>query len=121
MDATALMRDEVAEQAVTCDVLRDDDGTSYGDSKSNVGTVEVSIFDARGSSSVEPAGTEQDTNLAGLVVPEYDASGTLVETVAVADTLRPQSAQQRTYTVRAKVGLPSELDPELWQLSLSRA
>jgi hypothetical protein len=86
-----------------------------------VGTIDVTVFEPSSQQRVTIEGTSEDTSLTGLAVPQYDNNGDLQHVVEVSDRLKPQSRPERQYEVRAKNGLPNELDPELWQLGLDVA
>lgn len=121
MDATAFMQADVAEQAVTCDVFDETGERAYnGPSESKQDEVDVAIFQPTASALVEIEGSDQEVSLAGLVVPDYDSNGNLVEHVGVNDTIQPQGTQKK-YRVETKVGLPNDLSVDLWQLGLNRA
>jgi len=121
MDAVTFMQCDVSDQAVTCDVLRPQDSGPYDSGFSSVGTIDVTVFEPSSQQRVTIEGTSEDTSLTGLAVPQYDNNGDLQHVVQVSDRLKPQSNPQRQYDVRAKNGLPNELEPELWQLGLDVA
>lgn len=109
----------VTDQAVTCDIYRADDSDVYDESMSQVGTVEVAISDATSTSQLVVEGMDNEISVVGHVVPTY-TNNSLDDPLRVGDELRPQATAQR-YDVQTKVGVPNEIEPELWVLGLDRA
>lgn len=120
MDALDAIHSCLNEQTVTCAVYRQSDDGPYDGDMTQVGTVDVAMSAPSPQAQVVIEGSMEDTSLVGHLVPEYDTSGTLIETIHVNDELRPQNTETR-YAVRTKVGVPNELSPELWELGLERA
>jgi hypothetical protein len=108
----------VTDQAIECDVYRATDDGPYDDDKTHVGTVAIAISGASASSQLYVEGVDQDHSLVGHIVPTGDR--TLTEPIHVGDELRHPDSGRR-YDVDEVVAVPSEFDPQLWQLSLSRA
>lgn len=115
------MRIVVEEQSVTCDIYRSSSSGAYSNSAATGDTVDVAIFAPTSSSEIVVEGSGQETSMTGLLIPQYDATASLVETVEVNDELRLQSDGSKRYDVRVKEGHPNEIDPELWRLGLDRA
>lgn len=121
MDAIDYIQSRVNDQAVTCDVLSDTESASYSDDVTQVGTVEIAVYAPSSAAEMVPAGIEESTSFTGLVVPQRDGNGDLVNDTAVGDTLRVQSNTAIQYEVMTRDGVPNELDPHLWVLGLDRA
>ncbi len=109
----------VTEQAVTCDIYRADDNGVYDESMSSAGTVDVAVSDASGTNQLVDEGMDTEVSMVGHVVPTY-TNNTLDDPLRVGDELRPHPTSQR-YDVQTKVGVPNEIEPELWVLGLDRA
>lgn len=120
MDGLDAIVASVRRHSVTMDVLRPQSGRSYdGDDYANVGSVDIYVFDPASSGQTPVEGSDQETSMTGLYVPEYDSNGNLITNIKVNDHLEYDAAHR--YVVQVKDGLPSELDVELWQLGLDRA
>jgi hypothetical protein len=120
MDALDAIRGCLTEQTVTCDIYHPSgDGPYEGDLVDTGETVDVAIVSPTSQSQLVVEGSGQETSLVGHVVPEY-SNNRLQERVFVNDQLRPHNTGKR-YDVRTKDGVPSPLEPELWQLGLERA
>jgi hypothetical protein len=122
MDAVDYIRTDVNEQAETCDVLRDTSSHSYdGEDDSKADEVDVAIFAPNSNATVVVEGTDDDTSLTGLVVPDEQSDGSITHHVQVGDVLRPQTNTAKRYNVRVKDGIPNDLAPELFRLGLEHA
>lgn len=118
MDALQFIQSDLTQQAVTCDVRREDSGYS-SDGETVVDTTEVAIFAPASSSQVVVEGSDEATSYTGLAVPQTDSNGQLTEVIEVGDVLAPQNTGKR-YRVRVKEGVPNSMAPELWRLGLDR-
>jgi len=120
MDTLDAIHDSITDQAVWCDVYRDtSDGPYSDDTDTNVNTVKVAFSSPTAQSQVVVEGSFEETSVVGHVVPEYDTDGTLVQSVHVNDELRVDDTHR--YDVTTVVGIPNEIEPELWELGLQRA
>jgi hypothetical protein len=119
MNALDAIHDCVDAQAKTCAVYRDTDDGPYDSDRTQVDTVDVAFSSPSAQSQVVIEGSFEETSVVGHLVPEYDTDGALVHTVEVNDELRVSDAQR--YRVETKVGVPNEVEPELWELGLQRA
>lgn len=120
MDALDEIQASVTTQSVTCDVYRQADSDPYDADMTQVGTVDIALSAPSAQSQVVIEGSMENTSLVGHIVPTTNDWGELEEVVAVNDELRPQNRESR-YVVQTKVGIPSELAPELWECGLERA
>lgn len=119
MDTLDAIQNSVRDQSVTCNVYRDTDDGPYDSGHTQVDTVAVAFSSPSAQSQVVIEGSFEETSVVGHIVPAYDSDNTLVHTVEVNDELRVSDAQR--YRVETKVGIPNEIDPELWELGLQRA
>jgi hypothetical protein len=119
MDALDAIHDCVDAQAMTCAVYRDTDDGPYDDDLTQVDTVDVAFSSPSAQSQVVIEGSFEETSVVGHIVPAYDTDGALVQSVHVNDELRVSDTQR--YRVETKVGVPNEVEPELWELGLQRA
>jgi len=121
MNPVEYIQTDVTQHAVTYDVYRLDEPGPYNDDPSKVDTVNAWVFAGSVAERTTVEGTHQETALTGLIVPEYDNNGDLVETVEVGDELRLQSDTSKRYDVKTKEGHPDHVEPDLWVLGIDRA
>ncbi len=117
MLAVDYLLSETKSNETGCTVYRTTGGQSYDNSAKKVGETAIWLFDASASSNVVTEGTEEETSFTGLLRPSRD----LQDGVQVADELQFDDHPERRYEVRTKVGVPTELDPDVWQLGIERA
>lgn len=101
----------------SCTVYRTSGNQSYDSTTEDVGETAIWLFDASASSNVVTEGTEEETSFTGMLRPSVD----LPNGVHIADELQFDGHPERRYEVRTKVGIPTELDPDVWQLGIERA
>lgn len=119
MNAEDYLRSAIGDGTRTFEVWRrGDSGGAYESDFSQVDTVPVHVHSPTSTSQVVTEGSGQETDFTGLVVPDRDASGTVVHHVEVNDQLR---ADGHRFDVRVKEGIPNDLDPEYFRLGLARA
>ena len=117
MRAVDYLLSETKEKETTCSVYRTSGSQSYDSTTENVGETVIWLFDASASSNVVTEGTEEETSFTGMLRPSAD----LQDGVRVGDELQFEGHPERRYEVRTKVGIPTELDPDVWQLGIERA
>jgi len=121
MDALKYLRQEVTHQSYEFDVYSPDGGNSYDGGMTDTGnTVEMTVSDMSGTGETVTEGSDQDVSYRGMITPQYDNEGNLRHVTDVNDELRATDSEQR-YVVKSKVGLPNDIDPDVWQLGLNRA
>jgi len=120
MDAIDYFNAEITDQSHAVTVHRETGGTSYDASREQVDTVRMSVTDLSAQSSTVTEGTDQDISYRGLLNPHYNTDGELTTVVKVGDELRVADGVRR-YRVETKVGRPNDIDPDVWELGLSRA
>lgn len=120
MDGLDYIHSSVQDNAVSLTVLRPQSQRSYDEpSYSNEGTVDIYVFDPSSTAQTVVEGSDQETAMTGLYVPEYDSNDDLITQLKVNDHLEYDDSHR--YVVQTKDGLPSELNVELWQVGLDRA
>lgn len=117
MRTAEYIRQQTRNNARTFRVYRPSTGRSYDGDDEVAGTVDVWVFDASATASVVTEGVDEETSLTGLLRPIDDLQGG----VAVGDEIRLASDESRRYEVETKVGVPTELEPTVWQLGIERA
>lgn len=117
MLAVDYLLSETKDNETACTVFRTSGSQSYDSTSEDVGETAIWLFDASASSNVVTEGTEEETSFTGMLRPSVD----LQDGVQVADELQFDGHPERRYEVRTKVGIPTELDPDVWQLGIERA
>jgi len=116
MHTLQYIHSRLSNQATTCDIVREP-SNSYDGEQTSVGTVDVTIHAPTSSSQVVVEGADENTSLSGLVTPPE--TGDL--DIQVGDTLIPQTDTSKRYRIETIDGHPTDLDPDIYELGLSRA
>lgn len=115
------LRQIVRHEQKTFAVYRGDSSGAYESTMQQVDEVDVHLYAPSSSHSVVLEGAGEETGLTGLVIPDRDANGDIIEHVYNNDELRLKSDESVRYNVLVKDGVPDDLDPDLWRLGLEKA
>ena len=117
MNTTRYIRRETKGNEQPCTIYRSTGDSTYDSDDTEVGETALWLFDSSATSSIVTEGATDDTSFTALLRPERD----IQSGVSIGDELVFDGHPERRYEVRTKVGVPTELDPTVWQLGVDRA